>query len=342
MIGTKKKMKNKWVSAGCVCAALIGICSLLTGCSVDTVPVSDTQISYDGQAASDTSDNNSDNSSADSTLLSEDVCIVPQKSNTATDAAITADAALLIDDSRHKVLYAQNVYGTEYPASVSKIATALMAIKYANPDDTVTISNNASHITEYGARLCGFQEGDKISMKDLLYCMLIYSGNDASVAIAEHISGSEAEFASKMNKELVALGASGTHFVNSHGLHDDNHYTTAYDLYLIFHELLKYDDFREIIQCTKYTATWENAQGKKQSLEIVSSDPYLTGSKQPPKGLTAIGGKSGVTVKAGGCLIMYFQDKKKRDYISIILKADSSYGAYTQMNHLLEYVKRGK
>ena len=106
MIGTKKKMKNKWVSAGCVCAALIGICSLLTGCSVDTVPVSDTQISYDGQAASDTSDNNSDNSSADSTLLSEDVCIVPQKSNTATDAAITADAALLIDDSRHKVLYA--------------------------------------------------------------------------------------------------------------------------------------------------------------------------------------------------------------------------------------------
>ena len=101
---------------------------MLTGCSVDTVPVSDTQISYDGEAASDTSDNNSDNSSADSTLLSEDVCIVPQKSNTATDAAITADAALLIDDSRHKVLYAQNVYGTEYPASVSKIATALMAI----------------------------------------------------------------------------------------------------------------------------------------------------------------------------------------------------------------------
>lgn len=204
MIGTRKNMKNKWLSAGCICAALLGICTIMTGCSVDTVPVSDTQISYDEQGASDTSDNNS---STDSKLLSEDICIVPKKSNTATDAAITADAALLIDDSRHKVLYAQNVYGTEYPASVSKIATALMALKYAKMDDTVTISNNASHITEYGARLCGFQEGDKISMKDLLYCMLTYSGNDASVAIAEHISGSETEFATKMNKELVSLGA---------------------------------------------------------------------------------------------------------------------------------------
>lgn len=337
-----QRFNNKQIRTGVFFAVMAGLCLMMSGCSVDTVPVSDTQIAYEEQDSTGTADNTADNTSESSGLLSEDICIVPKKKNVATDAAITADAALLIDDTRHKVLYAQNVYGTEYPASVSKIATALMAFKYAKMDDTVTVSSNASNITEYGARLCGFKEGDKISMKDLLYCMLTYSGNDASVAIAEHISGSETEFAAKMNKEMVSLGASGTHFVNSHGLHDDDHYTTAYDLYLIFHELLKYDEFREINQCTKYTASWEDAQGKKRSLDIVSSDPFLTGSKQPPKGLTVTGGKSGTTVKAGGCLITYAQDKKKRDYIGVILKADSSYGAYAQMNHLFEYVKRGK
>ena len=76
MIGTRKNMKNKWLSAGCICAALLGICTIMTGCSVDTVPVSDTQISYDEQGASNTSDNNS---STDSKLLSEDICIVPRR-----------------------------------------------------------------------------------------------------------------------------------------------------------------------------------------------------------------------------------------------------------------------
>lgn len=318
---------------------ILGNLAFMTGCSVDTVPVSDTQIQYDETAGSATADPQQGSASG---FLSEDICVVSKAKNAATDAAITADAALLIDDTRNKLCYAQNVYSSEYPASVSKIATAWIALKYANMSDEVTVSYDASHINEPGARMCGFQEGDKISVKDLLYCMLVYSGNDASVAIAEHISGSETEFVSKMNQELVAIGASGTHFSNSHGLHDDDHYTTAYDLYLIFHELLKYDEFREIIQTTKYTAEWKNAQGKKQSLEMTTSDPYLAGSKQPPKGLTVIGGKSGTTIKAGSCIVMLTHDKKQREYISVILKADSSYSMYEQMNHLLEYVKRGK
>ncbi len=338
----KQNNRKKRFRAGSIWLVAAGICVVLAGCSVDTVPISDTQIAYEADSVSQPQNSADVADTSEGGLLSGDVCIVPRKKNIATDAAITADAALLIDDSRKKVLYAQNVYASEYPASVSKIATALMALKYSSLDDTVTIGYNASHITEYGARLCGFQEGDKISMKDLLYCMLTYSGNDAAMAIAEHISGSEQEFAAKMNQEMIAIGASGTHFVNSHGLHDDDHYTTAYDLYLIFHELLKYDDFCEIIQSTKYTAVWTNAEGKKQTLDIVSSDPYLTGSRQLPKGMSVVGGKNGTTVKAGSCMILYTQDKKKRDYISVILKADSSYSLNTQMDHLLEYVKRGK
>ena len=84
-------------------------------------------------------------------------------------------------------------------------------------------------------------------MKKLLYSFLICSGNDAGIAIAEHIAGSVDKFAAMMNKEVKALGCSGSNFVNPHGLHDDNHYTTPYDLYLVFHELLKYDVFMDII-----------------------------------------------------------------------------------------------
>ena len=193
----------KGIPAVCVILTMLVCCGIMAGCSVDTVPVSDTQTAYQGEA-----DSTDTASSQEEGYLSKDICVIPKKKNIATDAAITADAALLIDDTRNKALYAQNIYASEYPASVSKIATALMTFKYAKFDDTVTISYNASHVTEPGARLCGFKEGDKISVKDLLYGMMVYSGNDAAVALAEHISGSETDFAAEMNQEMVAIGAS--------------------------------------------------------------------------------------------------------------------------------------
>lgn len=318
--------------------ALLLLCSvLLTGCKTEAVPViEDAQLPLSEPASA------VSGAVTEQQLLSEDICVIPKSRNVCTDAAITANAALLVNDTKNKVLYAQDIYSKQYPASVTKIVTALLALKYADLSDTVTVSYNAAHITEYGAKLCGFQEGDQISMRDLLYCLLLYSGNDAGIAIAEHISGSVEAFAEKMNQEMISLGASGSHFVNPHGLHDEEHYTTAYDLYLVFHELLQYDSFKKIINASEYTATWTTAQGQEQSLSMQSTDRYLVGSAAAPKGLKVIGGKTGTTVNAGSCLILYSQDKKQRDYISVILKAESSYSLYSQMSHLLEYVKRGK
>lgn len=111
-----------------------------------------------------------------------------------------------------------------------------------------------------GAKLCGFAEGDKITLKKLLYSFLICSGNDAGIAIAEHISGSVEKFAELMNKEAKSLGCSGSNFVNPHGLHDDNHYTTPYDLYLVFHELLNYDVFMDIINQSSYKAEFKGSR----------------------------------------------------------------------------------
>lgn len=273
--------------------------------------------------------------------LSGDICVIPKKNNSPTDSAITAESALLVNDTSKKMLFAKKIYKKRFPASITKIATALVALQRADLEDIVTVSYDASHITEYGAKLCGFQEGDQIKMKDLLYSLLVYSGNDAGIAIAEHIGGSQEAFAEMMNEELLRLGATGTHFINAHGLHDDSHYTTAYDLYLIFHELLKYDLFHEIINQAEYTAEWQDAQGQARKMTFRSTDRYLLGYEHVPEGLTVVGGKTGTTIAAGNCLILYTQDKKKRDYISVILKADSSTALYSQMNRLLEYVKRG-
>lgn len=314
-------------------AFVLCFCMLLTGCRQKPAALIDGQLDAAGYSSGTVSEEG-----YEQTLLSEDICVIPKKNRSATDSAITAGSALLVDDTDNKMLYAQKIYQKRYPASITKIVTALVALKYANLDDTVTISYEASHITEYGAKLCGFQEGDQVSMGTLLYSLLIYSGNDAGVAIAEHIAGTQEAFAERMNEEMRSLGACGTHFVNAHGLHDENHYTTAYDLYLVFHELLQYDTFREIINRPEYLATWQDAQGQERSMTFRSTDRYLLDYEHAPEGLTVIGGKTGTTIAAGSCLILYSQDEDKKDYISVILDADSSVALYSQMNHMLEYV----
>jgi D-alanyl-D-alanine carboxypeptidase len=207
-------------------------------------------------------------------------------------------------------------------------------------EDVVTVSYNASHITEYGAKLCGFAEGDQIVLRDLLSSFLVYSGNDAGVAIAEHIAGDVKSFAKLMNKEMKKLGAVQSHFVNPHGLHDKNHYTTAYDLYLVFHALAKNQTFLDIVGQSSYTAHFQSADGTDKTLYFTSTDRYLTGRASAPEGITVLGGKTGTTYDAGSCLILYSQAENDTHYISVVLKADGAESLYVQMNHLLGYAAK--
>ena len=110
--------------------------------------------------------------------------------------------------------------------------TAVVALKYGNPDDVITATSNVN-ITESGAVLCGLKEGDRLTLNQALHALLMKSANDAAVAIAEHIGGSVEQFAEMMNEEARAIGATNSHFVNPHGLTADDHYVTAYDMYLI-------------------------------------------------------------------------------------------------------------
>lgn len=272
-------------------------------------------------------------------FFASDLAVVPDELNHMSDPAITAESSLIVNDTDNKVIYADNVYERLYPASLTKLITTLVVLKKADLNDMVTISYNASHITESGAKLCGFKEGDTIKLEDLLSAFLIYSGNDAGVAIAEHVGGTIGEFAKMMNQAAKDAGAVHSNFVNPHGLHDDNHYTTAYDLYLIFHQLVQYDKFLSIINNSEYTVTYKDASGNPVTKTFLTTNRYLKGAENAPEGITVIGGKTGTTSKAGSCLILYSKDKNNKDYISLILKADNSDSLFSQMTDLLKMIK---
>ena len=279
------------------------------------------------------------------TLTSEDVvapfagelCVSPDVNSDNGPALSSATSAGLFDINACGTVYSKNLYKQMYPASLTKIMTALLALKYGHLEDTLTASANV-YISEPGAQLVGLKEGDKLTLDQALHALLMYSGNDASVAIAEYISGSVDEFCALMNREAMELGATGTHFVNPHGLSDDSHYTTAYDLYLIFNEAMKYDKFKEIIGMTEYSTTYSDRDGKAKELNIKNSNLYLTGDFSAPSKVNIIGGKTGTTKMAGSCLILLSNDEKGNPYISVILKAEDRDSLYGEMSKLLEQI----
>lgn len=246
-----------------------------------------------------------------------------------------ATAAGLFDLNNNKVLYAKNIHERLAPASLTKLMTAVVALKYGNPDDVITVSANATQL-ESGAVTCGLQAGDRLTLNQAMHALLIKSANDAAVAIAEHIGGSVEGFAEMMNKEAQAIGATNSHFVNPHGLTADNHYVTAYDMYLIFNEALKYDGVGDIIRMTSYDSVYTDKDGKEKQLSFKTTNQYLAGNYSAPETVTVIGGKTGTTNAAGNCLVLLAKDTSGNPYIAIILRSKEREIMYTEMSDLLE------
>lgn len=250
-----------------------------------------------------------------------------------TDSQV-AQGAGVFNTATGEIPYAQNIYDTLYPASTTKILTAYIALKEGNPDDVVTVSESILNL-DVDSSTCGLTVGDKMTLRDLLYGLMMKSGNDAAVAIAEHLSGDTASFAAKMNEEARMLGATKSNFVNPHGLPDENHYTTVYDLYLIFSEAVKNDAFVDLIQTTSYTANYTHADGSAATQEWNSTNQYFTGAAAIPEGFTIIGGKTGTTGAAGFCLVLLSENAKGQRIISVVLKADCKSNLYLLTNQIL-------
>ena len=179
-----------------------------------------------------------------------------------------------------------------------------------------------------------------MTLRTLLYCMLIYSGNDAANAVASAVSGGDIPaFCDKMNETAAKLGATQTHFVTPNGLDDPDHYTTAYDLYLIFKECLKYDVFKDAIHQASYTADFTR-DGQEMQQTYETTNYYLLGYKTPPDGVSIIGGKTGTTDNAGLCLILYVEDASGNGYISVLLGCPDKDTLYSSMSKLLSKIRK--
>ena len=255
-----------------------------------------------------------------------------------TDESVTEDLSLaagLFQLQDQDILYAKSIHERLHPASTTKILTAYVALKYGDLSSVATVSETALDL-EPGAVTCGLSAGDQITLEELMYGLLLCSGNDAANVIAELISGSIEDFANLMNQEARALGATNTHFVNPNGLTDEQHYTTVYDLYLMFQAALQDERFYHMITTEEHTGTFQNSQGETVTKEWTTTNQYLNGNQELPEGVTVVGGKTGTTKAAGNCLVLYSENQSGVPYISIVMKADDRDHLYYQMTELLK------
>lgn len=237
---------------------------------------------------------------------------------------VTARAALLIDTGSEELLYQRNIHEKEYPASLTKIMTTLLALEYVSSgkgklDDKITASKEAVSQLEAGSSTQNIKEGEILTLEELLYCTMVSSANEACNVIAEYVAGSIEAFVALMNNRAKELGTENTHFVNTHGLHDDEHYTTAYDMYLITREALKHPEFMTICNTAAKSIAPTNKTPKERALYttnyLISTNKETQYVYYPAKGI-----KTGNTSKAGHCLISS-AEKEGLYLISVVLGA---------------------
>ena len=270
--------------------------------------------------------------------FASDLCVINGNYTTGTTVSIKdQSAAGLFDVNQNKVIYAKNIHERLNPASLTKVMTALVAIKYGNTEDTIVCSENVK-IDESGATVCGLKAGDTLTLNQALHALLICSANDAAIAIAEHIGGSVEGFAAMMNEEATLLGATNSHFVNPHGLTENEHYVTAYDMYLMMNAAMQYELFNQIIHMSEYSTVYYSADGVEKEMEFKSTNLYFREDYSAPDKITVIGGKTGTTNAAGNCLLLLTKDTAGNPYISVLLKVSQRSLMYEEMTDLLEEI----
>ena len=216
---------------------------------------------------------------------------------------IYAESAVVIEASTGTILYNKDMDQVNYPASITKIMTALLTVENCAMDEVVTYSYYATHSIEVGSSSIGTTEGEELTVEESLYALLLMSANECGNGLAEHIAGSVEAFADMMNAKAAELGCTNTHFVNPHGLPDDNHYTTAHDMALILKAALQNEHFVRIAGTAKYNM---RATNKDDEITYMTNHHYMIA---PYRGVTryldytVIAGKTGYTDLAMGTLV---------------------------------------
>ena len=250
--------------------------------------------------------------------------------------SIQAKAAILVDDDYQEILYEQNAHEKNYPASITKVMTTMLVIESVDRgehslDEVVTVGDQVELGIGSGGSGVGLKAGEQLRLEDLLYCALTASANEACNALAQFISGDVASFVDLMNQRAAELGMKNTHFANTHGYHDDDHYTTAYDIYLMCHEAMKHPTFRTIVSSKSHTvpATNLHAERNLHETNALVSTWRITGYWYE----YATGIKTGSTPEAGYCLASS-ATKNGKNLIAVVLGAENPKNADGSTNRL--------
>ena len=273
--------------------------------------------------------------------------LLPVTAYAVEDIQIEARAALLVDGATGTVLLDQDAHTKQYPASITKVMTALLVFEAIDRgelrmDTPITASANSVAGLPDDASTADIVAGETLTVEQLLYCLLVVSANEVGNILAEAVSGSVANFVAQMNQRAQELGCENTHFVNTSGLPDNEHYTTAWDIYLFTREAMKYDQFMNIVNTKAYDVP---ATNKSEARELHSTN-YLISNWRATGYLYsgAQGIKTGSTDSAGYCLVSSAV-RTDRQLISVVLGAklmqtetgDTKVGSFTETSRLFDW-----
>lgn len=246
---------------------------------------------------------------------------------TSEELSLVSEAALLVDNKTGKILYEKNKEQKMYPASTTKIMTAILTLENCNLNDVVTVSYDAAMSIPDGYSSASLQIGEKLTVEQLLEVLLVHSANDAANVLAEYVGGSIESFVSMMNTKVNELGLSHTHFTNTFGMHNDNHYTTAYDLATIMKYCIQNENFRKLSGKASCAIPATNQYGTRR---YTSTNALIVpNNKNYYPHLTC--GKTGYTSQAGDCLVScaYQEDL---ELICVILGGKTINGTSTRFS----------
>lgn len=248
-----------------------------------------------------------------------------------TGPDIQGDGAIVVDAETGNILYEKNKFEKFYPASTTKVLTTLVALENSEMNEIVTVSYAADNYVSKTSSRMGLVEGEQITMEQALYGIMLESANEATYAVGEHVGGSIARFIKMMNKKAQDLGCTRSHFANSHGLHDEDHYTCPYDLCLIARAAYQNKEFMEITG----TPTYDMPATNKNDAKVLTNHHWFLNKTM--KYDYCIGGKTGATTQAGYALVTYAK-KDGMTLISVVMHAPTWNDVYTDSKKLLEYV----
>lgn len=323
-----RKRRGPWLKKAAI--ALAAVVFLSAGAGLCYFLLNNPLASYEKDAYSD--------GIYQASLYADELCVITE--DVVSEKFQSDDefhAVSLMDINEKEVLFAEHMHDKIFPASTTKIMTLYLALTHGNLNDTVTVSEHAVAVPLDSSR-AGFRAGDQLTLEQLLYSLMLPSGNDSAIAVAEHISGSVDAFVELMNAEAVKMGATNTHFVTPHGYQHEEHYTTAYDLYLIFSKCIENEEFRKIVSTDKYSCNVTQKDGMLRAMDWEQSNQFVNGVRKVPDGITVIGGKTGTTDEAGACLILLSEVADSKPYISIIMGAETRSILYDNMTSLLSTI----